>query len=76
MIKESGNKTLGGRIKIVRESNKLTQLQMSEELGIHETQLNKLENNKRKPSLKLLVDICTLYRVSSDYILFGVKDKD
>ena len=63
----------GTRLKELRTERRLTQAQISAELGIHSVTYLHYEKNQREPSLELLVTIAKYYDVSTDYLL-GLSD--
>lgn len=66
-------KIFGTRLKELRTERRLTQTQISAELGIHSVTYLHYEKNQREPSLELLVAIAKYYDVSTDYLL-GLSD--
>ena len=66
-------KIFGTRLKELRTERRLTQAQISAELGIHSVTYRHYEKNQREPSLELLVTIAKYYDVSTDYLL-GLSD--
>ena len=64
---------LGQRLKELRESEGLTQKQLSEKLNIHSVTYLHYEKEQREPPLSLLADIAKFYDVSVDYLL-GLTD--
>lgn len=66
-------KIFGTRLKELRTERRLTQAQISAELGIHSVTYLHYEKNQREPSLELLVAIAKYYDVSTDYLL-GLSD--
>lgn len=58
-MKSPDNK-LGYRIKAARESNKWTQEQLAEMVGISTVYLSEIENKRTVPSFPILCNICRL----------------
>lgn len=67
-------KIIGERIKELRTSNELTQLQFSKKVGCTTTTLSAYENNLKQPSLSIIMDISKTFNVSLDW-LCGLSDK-
>jgi len=60
---------VGGNIKKIRKEKGLQQKKVAIELGIDQSNYNKMENNKREPSLEILNKLAGLFGVSVDQIL-------
>lgn len=60
---------LGDRIKMVRESNKLSQVEFGESLNVSKQTVSNWENNNVQPSVDILRDMASKYNVSSDFLL-------
>ncbi len=54
---------IGKRLKEIRAERKLTIAKVSTETGIHETYLSRLENNRRRASIKVLEKLAPCYNV-------------
>ena len=67
-------KELGERLRILRESVKLSQVKMAELLGVKQSSINRYEQGQSAPSLKTLVKYADYFDVSMDY-LFARTDK-
>jgi transcriptional regulator with XRE-family HTH domain len=65
---------VGDNIKKLRKEKGLQQKQMALELGIDQSNYNKIENGKREPSLDLLNKLAGLFGVSVDDILNPDKE--
>lgn len=61
--------TLGDRIKRLRGSS--TQKWLSEKLNIPATTLSNYENNKSELNTKMISALTSLFRVNTDWLLFG-----
>ena len=66
-------KIFGKRLREVRKSKKLTQIELANMLGISQKSYSHWENNKTFPSFENLVKLADLFEVSLDW-LFG-RDK-
>lgn len=58
-------------IKDLRKQQKLSQQQVSEQLGITRVALSHYETGKREPNLRMLQKLSEFYNVSIDYIITG-----
>ena len=67
-------KELGERLRILRESVKLSQVKMADLLGVKQSSINRYEQGQSAPSLETLVKYADYFDVSMDYI-FGRTDK-
>lgn len=66
--------TLGERIRMLREKNKLTQTELSKKLGIPNQNLSNYERGFRHPDYEALQKIADFFDVSVDYLL-GRREK-
>lgn len=57
------------RIKAVRNDLDLSQIQVSNDTGIHQSYLSKYENGTLEPSLEQLGILANYYQVSIDWLL-------
>ena len=61
-------KELGERLRILRESVKLSQVKMAELLGVKQSSINRYEQGQSAPSLETLVKYADYFDVSMDYL--------
>lgn len=61
--------TVNQRIKIVRESNKLTQVAFAEAIGTSRSNLAQIELDKQNPTLEILTAIVKRFGVTYDYLM-------
>lgn len=66
--------TIGGKIKNLRKSRKITQQEFAEKIGISRSTLSCYEIGQRTPNLKTLQQISAIFGVGLDY--FGISEKD
>ena len=66
---EINYKKLGQRIRTIRENNKLTQETLAEMTDLSNNYISNIERNESIPSLQTLVKICSVLRVTPDYVL-------
>lgn len=59
----------GDRIKILRLSHNLNQVQLAEQLKVSKQTVSNWENNNILPSVEMLVNIASFFSVSTDYLL-------
>lgn len=57
------------RIKELRREKKITQLQLSIELGVTQETISAYEHNKHLPSLSALIKMSEIFDASMDYII-------
>lgn len=67
---------VGIRIKQLRKDLKLTQKQFAAATGYTNIQIHLVESGKVKPSDKFLQKICDVYKVSQEWLLTGVGDRE
>lgn len=63
--------TIGKRICEIRRAHKITQEELAEQLGVSPKHISHTERGTSSLSLKNLINFCTLYNCSLDYIVFG-----
>lgn len=68
-------KEIGKRIRMARKAKGYTQEQLSEKIDMSTNNLSFLECGNTGLSVPTLMALCTHLDVSSDYILFGTKEK-
>ncbi len=66
---------IGERLKEIRKDHGDTQQDLAEKLSVSVFTVQSWEQEKSAPSHELLVALCRLYQVSSDYLL-GLKADD
>ena len=57
------------RIKALRESHGLTQSELAKQLGITRSSVNAWEQGISVPSTQYIVELATIFKVSTDYLL-------
>lgn len=65
---------IGFKLKTLRKEHGYSQMQIAEYLKIDQSNLSKIENNKRNLNLTLLDKICFLYNCTPEYLL-GQSDE-
>lgn len=66
--------TYGENFKKLRADNKLTQKQVAEHFGIHQSSVSDWENDKARPEYEKLGELAKLYNVSL-YELLMIDDE-
>ena len=66
---------MGDRIKELRVSQKITQSEFAERLGVTKSAISSYENNSRLPSYDILIKISRIFKVSTDYLLGCANEK-
>ena len=59
------------RIKEIRKDSGLSQEKFAEKLGLSKNFINQLENGKKNPSNRTILDICHKFNVSEDWLKNG-----
>lgn len=59
----------GDRIKTLRLSHNLSQVQLAEHLKVSKQTVSNWENNNILPSIEMLLNISKFFSVSTDYLL-------
>ncbi len=67
---------LGDKIKNLRKNKNLTQIQLSEKIGIAQSTLGMIESNKRPAGRKTLIKLAEFFGVTVDYLLSENDDKE
>ncbi|WP_281884138.1 helix-turn-helix domain-containing protein [Paenibacillus sp. YYML68] len=62
---------LGDRIKAIRKSNKLNQVEFSRIIGVSQGTLSELELNKYYPSFETVISIIKCFNVDATWFIFG-----
>jgi transcriptional regulator with XRE-family HTH domain len=57
------------RIKNLRRSKELNQVQLAEKLGVKKQSISNWENDNIMPSIDMLIRIADFFHVSTDYLL-------
>ena len=61
-------KELGNRLRVLRESIKISQAKMAEYIGVTQATINRYENALSEPSAEILLRYADYFDVSMDYI--------
>lgn len=60
---------LNERIKELRKSYKISQVELARQLGVSKQCVSNWENDNVQPSVEMLVQIARFFKVSTDYLL-------
>ena len=66
--------TIGGKIKNLRKSRRITQHEFAEKIGVSRSTLSCYEIGQRTPNIKTLQQISDIFGVGLDF--FGISEKD
>jgi len=72
--KKEVNVEIGVQVRLAREEEKLTQEQLAEKIDVTPQYVSDLERGVVGISIPTLKRLCVALEVSSDQILFGIKD--
>ncbi len=61
--------TVGGKIKQIRKDKGLQQKAIASEIGLDQSNYNKIENDKREPSVEVLQKLSVIFGVTVDELL-------
>lgn len=61
------------RIKDLRKEKKLSQKDFAVSIGVDESQYSKIERGLLQPTINQIVEICSTYKVSADWIVIGAN---
>jgi len=67
---------VGTRIAEIRRHHKITQEALADSLGVSPKHISHVENATSSFSLKNLIQFCTLFNCSLDYIIFGKQNNE
>lgn len=62
---------LARRLRLARQAKELTVEDVASALELTPGAIRHHENDQREPTLKVLQQYCSLYRVSADWLLYG-----
>lgn len=65
------NYAIGQRIRQLREAYRYTQEQFAEKVGISPRYIGSIEHGNKTMTIKTLMSIASVLRVSADYLLYG-----
>jgi transcriptional regulator with XRE-family HTH domain len=67
---------IGYRVRSIRKSNGLSQVQFSETIGISQGNLSEIEIGHSNPSAETIISIGLKYQVNLDWLLLGSLGED
>jgi transcriptional regulator with XRE-family HTH domain len=59
----------GRNLALQRKNNKLTQLQLSKEMGVDDSTISCWERGNREPNFEMLIKLAEYFDISTDYLL-------
>jgi DNA-binding XRE family transcriptional regulator len=68
--------TLGERIKYIRKTNQLNQVEFAKIIDVSQGTLSELEKDKYKPSLDTIISIYNNFTVDIEWLLVNQQQKD
>ena len=63
------------RIKELRKKNNISQKEFALSIGIDDSQLSKIERGILQPTLNLILEISSIYKTSTDWLLLGKQNE-
>ncbi|MFD1780797.1 helix-turn-helix domain-containing protein [Fredinandcohnia salidurans] len=66
--------TLGNRIKYVRKTNKLNQVEFAKLIGVSQGTLSEIEKGKYNPSLEIIISIHKNFKVDLEWLLVNSNE--
>lgn len=66
---------LSSRIKSLRTTHQLSQVDLASALNVSKQSVSNWENDNIQPSIEMLIKIAAFFHVSTDYLL-GLDDKE
>lgn len=63
----------GEKIRALRTEKGLTQTQLADKVGLVKGSISAYEQGKKYPSVEVLIKLCSVFDVSSDYLI-GLSD--
>lgn len=63
----------GEKIRALRLEKGLTQTQLADKIGLVKGSISAYEQGKKYPSIEVLIKLCSVFDVSSDYLI-GLSD--
>lgn len=66
---------IGQRIKFLRESQKIKQINLAKYLEVDSASISRIESGKGNPTNEQLIKIAEFFKVTTDYILTGKESE-
>ena len=63
------------KLKTLRTTNRLSQRELADRVGVGKSQISYYENGERFPSADVLIKIADVFRVTTDYLLDISREK-
>ena len=61
--------SFGEKVRMLREDFELTQGQLGEKIGMTQRRVSYIENDCYEPSIADIIELCTFFNVSADYMI-------
>lgn len=71
-----GNKEIGHRMRRAREDKRLTQKEVADRIGIHNSTIGKYELGEREPDFETVMKLAKVYEVSPVWLLTGDTNEE
>ena len=68
--------TFGEKIRQLRKRKKLTQGQLAQLIGTHESHIGRYEKDQSSPTAAMIKNLAVTFEVSTDYLLFDEKKEE
>lgn len=62
------------RIKELRKEKKMSQKDFAAAIGVDESQYSKIERGILQPTILQIIEICSIFKVSADWIMVGINN--
>ena len=62
-------RVFGAKLRYLRSNDHMSQTELAQRLSVQRAHINNLESGRRSPSIQLVCDARTLFRVTIDYLL-------
>jgi transcriptional regulator with XRE-family HTH domain len=59
----------GAKLRYLRESSHLTQVQLAERLGILQSHISHLESGRKNPLINFVLGVAHMFQITTDYLL-------
>lgn len=63
------------RLKTLRTTNRLSQRELADRIGVGKSQISYYENGERFPSVDVLIKLSDVFRVTTNYLLSISREK-
>lgn len=67
--------TLGEKVKFRRTYLRISQPELSNQIGVTQSYVSKIENGKHKPTSSVLAELARALKCTADYLVCDEKDR-